>query len=321
MKHPYSSRFVLLTRLVLPALLVLHTGLSTAASFKGLAEFPLWGDQAAPDTHGIKLEEKWTDVSTNKPFEQEPEVAGISTPTLSVFMPRSPNGAAMIVIPGGGYSKLCFGKEGVEIARWLNSLGITAFVLKHRLPVEWPTGVGRHMPLQDGQRAVRLLRAHAADWNLDPARIGVIGFSAGGHMAALIGTAWNRKAYEARDAIDMVSARPDAIVVAYGVFDFVGRSLPAKANEGNLAIHDYPAVPAADSSPAFIVAADDDPKVSSEQSARFYAALHNAKVPAELHIYRSGDHGFALRKNNALPIADWARQSLEWMRASGFVPR
>ncbi|GAB2896416.1 alpha/beta hydrolase [Uliginosibacterium flavum] len=321
MKTLHSSRPVRFAGFALSALLVLYTGLCSAASFKGQAEFPLWGDQAAPATNGVKLEEKWTDVSSNKPFEQEPEVAGISTPTLSVFVPRSPNGAAMIVIPGGGYSKLCFGKEGVEIARWLNSLGITAFVLKHRLPVEWPTGVGRHMPLQDGQRAVRLLRAHAADWNLDPQRIGVMGFSAGGHLAALLGTAWKQKSYEARDAIDALSARPDVIVVAYGVFDFAGRTLPAKASEGALAIHDYPAVPAADSSPAFIVAADDDPKVNTEQSARFYAALHNAKVPAELHIYRGGDHGFALRKNNALPVADWARQSLEWMRASGFVPR
>lgn len=307
--------------LFLPVLLLVQAGLCSAASLKGQTEFPLWGEQPAPGTHGVRLEEKWSDVSPNKPYEQEPEVAGISTPTLSVFLPRSPNGAAMIVIPGGGYSKLCFGKEGVEIARWLNSLGITAFVLKHRLPVEWPAGEGRHMPLQDAQRAVRLVRANAADWSLDSKRIGMIGFSAGGHLAALAGTAFNHQSYAPIDEADKLSARPDAIVVAYGVFDFVGRSLPAKANEGNHTIHDYPAVPAADSSPAFIVAADDDPKVNTEQSARFYASLHNARVPAELHIYRTGDHGFALRKNNALPVADWTHQSLEWMRASGFVPR
>lgn len=307
--------------MVLSAALILGSQATQAGSYKGLLEVPLWGNAAAPGTHGIKLEEKWVNNSFN-PIDPERDLTGISTPALSVFVPRIPNGAAMVVVPGGGYSKNVYDKEGVEIARWLGSIGVTAFVLKYRLPPEWPEG-GRHMPLQDGQRAIRLLRAHAADWNIDPKRIGVIGFSSGGHLAASMATAWKKKTYEPIDADDATSARPDALVSVYGAFDATGRTLPEKADERQMPYFEYPATSLADadSSPAFIVAADDDTTVNAEQSARFYIALHKARVPAELHLYRHGNHGFAIRKTQALPVAGWTHQCLEWMRAIGFVPR
>ncbi|MFT3735005.1 MAG: alpha/beta hydrolase [Rhodocyclaceae bacterium] len=314
------TRFIL--SLTLCAGLVAHSSLATAAgSLKGLLEIPLWGSNAAPGTQGVKLDEKWVNNSFN-PIDPERDLTGISTPALSVFVPRIPNGAAMIVVPGGGYQKNVYDKEGVEIARWLTSIGVTAFVLKYRLPSEWPEG-GRHMALQDGQRTMRLLRAHAADWNIDPARIGVIGFSAGGHLAATMGTAWKKKLYEPVDADDQVSARPDVLVSVYGAFDGGERTADSKTPERLMPYYTYPATTLADadSSPAFIVAADDDPTVNAEQSARFYLALHKAKVPAELHLYRNGGHGFAIRKTQALPLAEWTLQCLAWMRATGFVPR
>jgi acetyl esterase/lipase len=301
--------------------IILFSRLGLAAdSYKGQLEIPLWGSAAAPGTQGVKLEEKWVNNSLN-PIDPERDLTGISTPTLSVFLPRKPNGSAMIVVPGGGYSKNVFDKEGVEIARWLTSMGVTAFVLKYRLPAEWPEG-GRNMPLQDGQRAVRLLRSHAADWNIDPAHIGVIGFSAGGHLAATMATGWKRKVYEPVDVDDAVSARPDVLVTVYGDFDSGGKPATPTTSERHMPYYEYPAIAMADkdSSPAFIVAANDDTTVNASQSARFYLALHDAKVPAELHIFRDGNHGFAIRKTNALPIAEWTQQCLAWMRASGFVP-
>lgn len=305
---------------VVGALLFGNTCMAST-SYKGVLEIPLWGSVAAPGTHGVKLEEKWLNNSFN-PIDPERDLTGISTPSLSVFVPRIPNGSAMVVVPGGGYSKNVYDKEGVEIARWLGSIGVTAFVLKYRLPSEWPDG-GHYMPLQDGQRAIRLLRAHAADWNIDPKHIGVIGFSAGGHLASIMATAWKKITYEAIDADDEISARPDVLVSVYGVFDGGGKAMPDKANERQMIYFEYPATDLADSdsSQAFIVAADDDTTVNAEQSARFYLALHKAKVPAELHLYRNGNHGFAIRKTQALPVAEWTHQCLEWMRATGFVPR
>ncbi|HSD40013.1 MAG TPA: alpha/beta hydrolase [Rhodocyclaceae bacterium] len=312
--------------LFLSAALVLHASLGMAATnFKGMLEIPLWGDAEAPGTKGLKLEEKWVNNSFN-PIDPERDLTGISTPSLSVFVPRIPNGSAMIVVPGGGYSKNVYDKEGVEIARWLTSIGVTAFVLKYRLPAEWPDG-GRHMPLQDGQRAMRLLRSHAADWNIDPKRIGVIGFSAGGHLAAIMGTAWKKKTYEPVDADDAASAKPDAMVIVYGIADAgantLGKPAPEKISERVMPYFEYPATELGDqdSSQAFIVAADDDTTVNAEQSARLYMALHKAKVPTELHLFRNGNHGFAIRKTQALPLAEWTLQCLAWMRASGFVPR
>lgn len=289
-----------IARLALCACLLVGAQTASAAdSFRELREIPLWGDKAAPGTRGVRLTEKWVNNSFN-PLDPERDLEGISTPSLSVFIPRTPNGAAMIVVPGGGYRKNVFDKEGVEIARWLTSIGVTAFVLKYRLPAEWPEG-GRIMARQDGQRALRLVRTHAADWQLDPARIGVIGFSAGGHLAASLGTGWQEKLYEPLDASDKASARPDAMVLVYGAMD-LGEVPP-------------------DTPPAFIVAADNDSTVTSERSARFYIALRQAQVRAELHIYRDGGHGFAIRKTNGLPVAEWTQQCLAWMRMTGFVPR
>lgn len=298
------------------------TNLAQANPFAGkYQEIPLWGNAPAPGTKGIQLEEQWDDFNKN-PNNPDYSVANISKPSLTVFTPAAPNGGAMVVIPGGGYRKNVFDKEGADIARWLNTLGITAFVLKYRLPVEWPEG-GRHMAFQDGQRALRLIRAQANTWKLDKNRIGVIGFSAGGHLAASLGTQWEKKTHTPFDAIDKENAKPDVMVIVYGVVDANFNTAAAPTNEAAGALKEYNAIKSVSkkSSPAFIVTAHDDPVVNAAQSARFYVALQEQGVSSELHIFRSGGHGFAIRKTKNLPAANWTHLCELWMIEQGFLPK
>jgi acetyl esterase/lipase len=286
---------------------------------------PLWGDKPAPDTEGVTLEEKWTEFGNN-PQVPDRSVTNISSPSITAFTPAQPNGAAMIVLPGGGYNKVVFDKEGVNIARWLNSIGITAFVLKYRLPAEWPD-VGYNMPFQDAQRALRLVRANAQHWGLDGNRIGVIGFSAGGNLAANLGTVWNKKTHKPVDVIDQQNARPDLMVLVYASFDnlaphflYVFRSWSSSNQYLAMARHFEPiAQVTADTSPAFILAAHNDSKVPASHSAKFYTALYEAKVSTELHIYRDGEHGFAISKTNGLPVANWTNQCVVWFKQMAFI--
>jgi len=286
---------------------------------------PLWGNTPAPDTNGVTLEEKWTEFGNN-PQVPERSVANISSPSITLFTPAQPNGAAMIVIPGGGYSKVVFDKEGIEIAHWLNSIGITAFVLKYRLPAEWPE-VGHNMPFQDAQRAIRLVRANAQHWGLDAKRIGVIGFSAGGNLAANLGTVWDKRTHTPVDDIDQQNARPDLMVLAYAAFDnlapqifYVFRSWSSSNQYLTMALQFEPiAQVTADTSPAFIVAAHNDSKVPASHSAKFYTALYDAKVSTDLHIYRAGEHGFAMSKTNGLQVADLNNQCVIWFKQMGFI--
>ena len=286
---------------------------------------PLWGNAPAPDTNGVTLEEKWTEFGNN-PQVPDRSVSNISSPSITVFAPAQPNGAAMIVIPGGGYSKVVFDIEGVNIARWLNSIGITAFVLKYRLPAEWPD-VGHNMPFQDAQRAIRLVRANAQHWGLDSKRVGVIGFSAGGNLAANLGTVWDKHTHKPVDNIDQQNARPDLMVLAYASFDnlaphifYVFRTWSSSNQYLAMARHFEPiAQVTANTSPAFILAAHNDSKVPASHSAKFYTALYDAKVSAELHIYRDGEHGFAISKTNGLPVADWTNQCVAWFKQMAFI--
>jgi acetyl esterase/lipase len=288
---------------------------------------PIWGNASPPDTNGVTLEEKWTEFG-NDPQVPQRSVTNISSPSITAFTPTNPNGAAMIILPGGGYSKVVYDKEGVEIARWLNSIGITAFVLKYRLPAEWPKD-GYKMPFQDAQRALRLVRANAQHWGLDSKRIGVIGFSAGGNLAANLGTVWNKQVHKPIDAIDQQNARPDVMALIYGAYEnfgpqflYVFRSMSSSNPFIKMARHFEPiAQVTAETPPAFILAATNDSKVPAAHSATFYLALVEAKVSAELHIYRDGEHGFAISKTNGLPIAEWTNQCTAWFKQSGFIAR
>jgi acetyl esterase/lipase len=233
-------------------------------------------------------------------------LADVSKPTITVFKPdkAKDTGAAIVICPGGGYSILAWDLEGTEVARWANSIGVTGVVLKYRVPrrKELPK---HQAPLQDAQRAMGLVRSHAKEWGIDPGRIGIVGFSAGGHLAAAASTNYQRRSYEPVDEADKVACRPDFAVLVY----------PAYLAEGG---HLVPEIRVDANSPqTFFVHADDD-KLSSENSIAMYLALKKAGVPAELHVYASGGHGFGLRPTDN-PCCHWPQRCGEWMRSRGLL--
>ncbi len=246
-------------------------------------------------------------------------------PDLTPFLPAPgrATGAAMVVYPGGGYTHLAFDKEGTDVARWLNSLGVAAFVVRYRL------GPRYHHPAmeQDALRAVRLVRARAREWRVDVHRVGVIGFSAGGHMAGTVTTRYADPAGAAAgDSTDRLSARPDVSVLIYPVVT-MGDSAHAGSRTNLLGAHpDATLVRAlsletqvtAATPPTFLVAASDDDVVPVENSLLFYRALHAAGVPAELHVYETGGHGFGLAPGNPA-LATWATLCATWLRRHRFL--
>jgi len=221
-------------------------------------------------------------------------IYGIYQPTLTIFIPSKidPKKPALLVLPGGGYKDIVINKEGYKIANWLNENGIAAFVLKYRLDVR--------EALQDAQRALSLIRNNAAEYNINSNNIGVIGFSAGGHLATNLGINYDIR--NQKDHFDSVSCKPDFMVIVYGaVAPFI--------NE----VNKY-------TPPTFIVQANNDEKVSPLSAAGFYMALHKNNVPAELHIYAKGGHGFALR-DIGKPILNWAKDCIEWFEVQGIVSK
>ncbi len=310
---------------------------------------PLWGTELPPGSNATTAALVETVLSdSGTPEDPQRTLAGIGTPTLTAYVPHRPSGVAVVITCGGGYTNLVIDKEGTDIARWLNTLHVTAFVLKFRLPGEgWDSG--QDVPLQDGQRAVRLVREHAAEWGLDASRVGVFGFSSGGHTASMIGTFYGEPVYAARDAADAQSARPDFLLLAYGPHTCNSQAVAAAnaCSPGTLGYQKLPFSPAAkqalydkyatdlkvdvNTPPAFIVMANDDNKVDPENAIRFYLALKRAGVstttrpplpviPAELHIFTAGSHGFAIRNAKGFPIAIWTTLAQNWMAYGGILP-
>ncbi len=232
-------------------------------------------------------------------------LTNISSPTITVCRPDSDkaNGLAIVVCPGGGYNMLAWDHEGEQVARWLNEIGVTAVLLKYRVPrrAGTPKGEPPQQALMDAQRALSLTRAHAADWHIDPNRIGILGFSAGGHLATWASTNDDKRAYDPVDDADKTSCRPDFAVVIYpgGV---------VKRGESTLS----PEIRVdSDTPPMFIAMSDDDP-VNSENAIRLYLALKQAHVSAELHIYATGGHGYGMRKTDH-PSSSWPRRCEDWL--------
>lgn len=238
-------------------------------------------------------------------------LTNVTKPTLTVFRPdrEKDTGAAVLVFPGGGYSHLAWDHEGEQVARWLNSLGVTGVVLKYRVPrrKDTPKEAIPPQPLMDAQRSLSLVRSKATDWGIDPKRIGVLGFSAGGHLAASLSTRHDQRAYEPIDAIDRVDCRPDFAVLVYP-----GALLKKDAEQLAPEIRVTSQAP-----PMFLAHANDD-RVSPENSVALYLALKRAGVPAELHIYASGGHGFGMRKIEH-PAASWPQRCEEWLRSQGWL--
>lgn len=244
----------------------------------------------------------------------------VSVPALTVYAPRGRNtGAAAIVFPGGGYQILAMDLEGTEICDWLTSRGITAVLLKYRVPNAGPSwdqqcGCDRttrsSMPLEDAQRAISLARSRAAQWHIDPHRIGVIGFSAGGHMVASVSTRFAHRVYAAVDAADRESCRPDFAVALYPghLFDYDKSAL-------NADLHVTRDVP-----PTFLLHAENDPVDGVSNTLSYYDALKNAGVPVELHLYAEGGHAFGLRRTK-LPITAWPQLVETWLHTIGMIER
>jgi len=251
-------------------------------------------------------------------------ISNVHEPSLTPYL--VPGGArpatAVIVCPGGGYTRLAADHEGRAVAGWLNSIGVSAFVLKYRLKE-----YGHPAPLRDVLRAVRLLRSDAPRWGIAPDRIGVLGFSAGGHLAASAGTLFGDPDGRTGAPLDAISARPDFMVLVYPVIRLIapyantgsGRSLlGANATPEMLEQYSLDTRVTPDTPPAFLVHGGTDTAVPPENSAVFYLALRKAGVPAELHLYREGAHGIGLRPGNG-PMSDWPKRCAEWLAAKGLL--
>jgi len=254
-------------------------------------------------------------------------VAGVSTPRMAVFRPAKPNGASLLVFPGGGYVRMAMDKEGYEIGRLLAARGVTVFILFYRLPGEgWANRAD--VPLQDAQRAMRLIRSRAAKYGLDPERIGAMGFSAGGHLCADLVARFATRTYDPVDAADTLSARP---MIAAPIYPVVSMALPV-AHGGSrdmllgpdpssdlIAAHSPDRHIRADSPPCFLCAAEDDKTVPTENILLLHAALRAARVPVELHLFAEGGHGFGLRGVAGKPAAAWPELFVAWAKTRGWL--
>jgi acetyl esterase/lipase len=262
----------------------------------------------------------------NAPAEhvEDGRVYNVNVPTLTLFTPPAgtANGTAAIVCPGGGYARLAVEKEGSELQRWLNGLGVTVFILKYRVaPYQHPA------PLLDVLRAVRIVRSRSAEWHVDPARIGVFGSSAGGHLAASAATLYNSPEGRTSAALDKVSGRPDFIVLTYPVITM--RPPTAHGGSRTNLIGAHPSVDlmnrlslelhvSSETPPAFIVHTQEDQSVPVENSLAFYQALRSANVPVEMHLYEKGPHGFGMHQGLG-PTSEWPKRCEEWMRSHGWL--
>jgi acetyl esterase/lipase len=246
-----------------------------------------------------------------------PRANNVSVPTMTVYAPASANtGVAMVVFPGGGYQFLAMDLEGTEICDWLTSRGITCVLLKYRVPDSGPTMKdGREYypkvqtAVQDAQRTLGLVRQHAMEWHIDPHKVGVIGFSAGGHLAAAVSTRFARRTYPPVDAADELSCRPDFAILAYPGHLWTPRT--------ELTLRSDIRVPA-DAPPTFLLHAGDDPVDPVKHSLTYYAALQSAGVPVEMHVYAKGGHAFGVRPMK-VQIGGWPNLVEQWLHTIGIL--
>ncbi len=270
---------------------------------------PLWPN-GAPDERGELGQEQDLTKPTDGLVAGKRliRLGNVTRPTITVYGPpkEKPNsGTAVVICPGGAYHLLALDLEGTEVCEWLNTIGVTGVLLKYRVPAR--EGDTNHLlPLQDAQRAVGLVRFRAREWNLDPAHIGVLGFSAGGHLAAHASTSWDKRAYAPVDEADGASCRPDFSMLIYPAY------LAQKDNTLSPELRVTAATP-----PAFLIQTEDD-GVRVESSLFYYLALRQAKVPAEMHLYATGGHGYGLRPTQET-VTTWPRRAEDWMRSRGLL--
>lgn len=250
-------------------------------------------------------------------------ISNIQNPDIAVYLPNQKDvtGQAVVICPGGGYCVLAYDLEGTDIAAYLNSIGIAAIVLKYRLPNSGNSLVPHLSPILDAQRAMRLVRTNAEKWNINPGKIGVMGFSAGGHLAATLGTHFDDGNEAAEDSVERVSCRPDFMILMYPVISFIdscSHSGSYKALLGNnleISLFRFYSIELKvrdDTPPAFFVHADDDQVVPVENSLLMYQAMRKKKIPAELHILAEGGHGFGLDLKNE-HVTSWTNSLKLWL--------
>ena len=260
----------------------------------------------APGENGSIGEEKATRKEGSNVITS---LTNVTKPTLTVSRPESDKntGAAVLVFPGGGYTNLAWDHEGEQVARWLNSIGVTAAILKYRVPrrPDTPKGQPPVQALMDAQRAISIVRSKAADWGVDPKRIGILGFSAGGHLSTWAATNAEKLSYEPVDESDKASARPDFAVVIYpgGVYKSGTDQIASEIRVTS------------QTPPTFIVQSSND---NPENSVFLYLALKRAGVPAEMHLYATGGHGYGLRPSNQ-PRSSWPQRCEDWLRDIGVL--
>lgn len=306
-----------------PLLLLMSSLLTSAASaaFSDHPVIPLWPEGVpavvradAPAAKGPLGEERLLDG----------RISNVSVPTLTVYSPAvdRPNGTAVIVCPGGGYTMLSNDREGIQYANWLSHLGITAFILKSRLEE-----FGHPAPLQDVLRAVRLVRSRATEFKINPARLGVMGSSAGGHLAASAGTLFDHPAGRTGAALDAVSARPDFLILMYPVISMADGVAHEGSRQALLGVNRTPELLAlaslenqvtAATPPTLLIHTQEDQSVPIENSIRFFQALTRAKVPAEFHAFEHGTHGMGMKAEFGT-ASDWPKRAEEWFRNRGLL--
>ncbi|MFM2484439.1 alpha/beta hydrolase [Celerinatantimonas yamalensis] len=283
-------------------------------------DIPLWPPGHVPGSQNVKLTEQTIERS-HSPAQHDRAWINISVPSLTTFIADKPNGCAIIIAPGGGYQRVVFDKEGFDLAPIFNAKGISVFVLKYRLPAD---GFAHRtlVPLQDAERAIRLVRSRASQWQLNPHCIGIMGFSAGGHVAANLATRYSIKAYPPIDRIDEQPTRPDFAALLYPVitmnkhFTHQGtreRLLGDTPTEAQIHDNALETQVSDDTPPTFIALANDDHAVNPMNSVLFYQQLLRHHVPAEMHIFARSGHGFGVRnaKGNA---KQWPELFLNWLR-------
>ena len=278
----------------------------------GHTQMPIWPGRVPDARFG---------PPANTEMAKPGEVDNVSRPTMTVYSPKGKNtGAAVVVFPGGGYQILAIDLEGTEVCDWLTSKGITCVLLKYRVPNTGPhwekqcdcqVNPKAPMALEDAQRTVGLIRFHAAEWHIDPHKVGVLGFSAGGHLSADISTHFNKRLYPAVDAADKESCRPDFAVALYPGHLWIS----SKGFELN------PEVPVTrQTPPTFLLQAENDPVDSVNNSLVYYIALKKAGVPVEMHLYAQGGHAFGLRRTK-FPITRWPELVETWLGTIGMISK
>jgi acetyl esterase/lipase len=276
-----------------------------------------------------KIPQPETIVERSKdPAKPDRSIRAVSDPTVTIYLPDNATGptAAVVICPGGGYGGLAIDKEGHDVARWLNSIGVAGIVLKYRLPRVDISKDQTPWPMQDAWRAMRLVRSHAADWKIDAARVGIMGFSAGGHLAAMTATHFDAGKAETTDPIGRFSSRPDFVILLYPVISLhppIGHggsraNLLGKTPDEKLVDYysaDLQVTP--QTSSAFVVQTRDDP-VKVGNSIQFDAAMQKAKAPCELHLFATGGHGYGLGVHGG-EVATWPKLCEEWMKRTGIL--